>query len=92
MHRDLLNMLINLSNFGADGKQHTRFISQFDAKDILNCIHKQEHEIDRLNNIIDEIERDIKNLYTYGIRNNSEQRNYLLNRLEGLKEYRGDKE
>ena len=50
-------------------------------------------EIVRLNNIINEIERDIKNLYTYGIKNNAEQKNYLLNRLEGLKEYRGsDKE
>lgn len=50
-------------------------------------------EIERLNNIINEIEKDIKNLYTYGIKNNAEQRDYLLNRLEGLKEYKGaDKE
>ena len=43
-------------------------------------------EYDRLNNIIDELEKNIKNLYTYGIKNNAEQRDYLLNRLEGLKE------
>ena len=50
-------------------------------------------EIERLNNIINELEKDIKNLYTYGIKNNTEQRDYLLNKLEGLKEYKGsDKE
>ena len=53
----------------------------------------QDREIERLKNIINEIEKDIKNLYTYGIKNNAEQKDYLLNRLEGLKEYRGsDKE
>lgn len=46
-------------------------------------------EIERLNNIINELEKDIKNLYTYGIKNNAEQRDYLLNRLEELKEYKG---
>lgn len=54
---------------------------------------EKDKEIERLNNIINEIEKDIKNLYTYGIKNNAEQKDYLLNRLEGLKEYRGsDKE
>lgn len=43
------------------------------------------HEIERLNNIINELEKDIKNLYTYGIKNNAEQRDYLLNRLQELK-------
>lgn len=42
-------------------------------------------EIERLNNIINEIEKDIKNLYTYGIKNNAEQKDYLLNRLQELK-------
>ena len=42
-------------------------------------------EIERLNNIIDELEKDIKNLYTYGIKNNAEQKDYLLNRLQELK-------
>ena len=51
--------------------------------------HRQLKEIERLNNIINELEKDIKNLYTYGIKNNAEQRNYLLNRLEELKEYKG---
>jgi hypothetical protein len=46
-------------------------------------------EIERLNNIINELEKDIRNLYTYGIKNNAEQRDYLLNRLEGLKEFKG---
>ena len=49
----------------------------------------QTKEIERLNNIINELEKDIKNLYTYGIKNNAEQRDYLLNRLEGLKELKG---
>ena len=54
---------------------------------------RKDKEIERLNNIINELEKDIKNLYTYGIKNNAEQRNYLLNRLEELKEYKGsDKE
>ena len=44
-----------------------------------------EKENKRLNNIINEIEKDIKNLYTYGIKNNAEQRDYLLNRLQELK-------
>jgi len=61
---------------------------------------EKDKEIERLNNqcekykkiatqkqyIIEEIEKDIKDLYTYGIKNNSEQKDYLLNRLEGLKE------
>lgn len=49
-------------------------------------IEEKDKEIERLNNIINELEKDIKNLYTYGIKNNAEQRDYLLNRLEGLKE------
>ena len=48
-------------------------------------IREQQKEIGRLNNIINEIEKDIKNLYTYGIKNNAEQRDYLLNRLQELK-------
>lgn len=44
-------------------------------------------ENQRLNNVLNELEKDIKNLYTYGIKNNSEQKDYLLNRLEGLKEF-----
>ena len=69
----------------------------FDEEDAIaeyeKQLQKKDKEIERLNNIINEIERDIKNLYTYGIKNNAEQKNYLLNRLEGLKEYRGsDKE
>ena len=48
-------------------------------------IDEKQQEVDRLNNIINELEKDIKNLYTYGIKNNAEQRDYLLNRLEGLK-------
>ena len=43
-------------------------------------------KINKLNNIINELEKDIKNLYTYGIKNNAEQKNYLLNRLKELKE------
>lgn len=53
-------------------------------------IKKQKQEIERLNNIINEIEKDIKSLYTYGIKNNREQKEYLLNRLEGLKALKGD--
>lgn len=49
------------------------------------CDEKAKDEIKRLNNIINEIEEDIKNLYTYGIKNNAEQRDYLLNRLQELK-------
>ena len=56
------------------------------AKQTILDLHK---EIERLNNIINELEKDIKNLYTYGIKNNAEQRDYLLNRLEGLKELKG---
>lgn len=44
-------------------------------------------ENQRLNNVLNELEKDIKNLYTYGIKNNREQKDYLLNRLEGLKEF-----
>ena len=56
-------------------------------------LQQKDKEIERLNNIINELEKDIKNLYTYGIKNNAEQRDYLLNKLEGLKEYKGsDKE
>lgn len=54
-------------------------------------IKEKDKEIDRLNNILDELEKDIKNLYTYGIKNNAEQRDYLLNRLEGLKELKENK-
>ena len=53
-------------------------------------IENKDKEIERLNNIINELEKDIKNLYTYGIKNNAEQRDYLLNRLEGLKELKGE--
>lgn len=61
--------------------------------DRLNNLNKQlveecqrlDDEETRLNNILDELEKDIKNLYTYGIKNNAEQRDYLLNRLESLK-------
>lgn len=56
------------------------------TRNIFYAIMKIADERDRLNNIIDELEKDIKNLYTYGIKNNAEQRDYLLNRLEGLKE------
>ena len=59
---------------------------QFNPFDLYSDYQKQQEEISRLNNIINELEKDIKNLYTYGIKNNAEQRNYLLNRLEGLKE------
>ena len=68
------------------------FKSHFDEFLNMNCddkIKEQQEEIERLNNIINELEKDIKNLYTYGIKNNAEQRDYLLNRLEGLKEYKG---
>ena len=51
---------------------------------------EKDKEIEKLNNIIKTLEKDIKNLYTYGIKNNAEQRDYLLNRLEGLKELKGD--
>ena len=61
-------------------------------KKILNIMKEQQQEIERLNNIINEFEKDIKNLYTYGIKNNAEQRDYLLNRLEELKEYKGSDE
>ena len=50
-----------------------------------NAINDILEENKRLNNIINEIEEDIKNLYTYGIKNNAEQRDYLLNRLQELK-------
>lgn len=58
-------------------------------EDTLEYAEKQDAEVERLNNIINELEKDIKNLYTYGIKNNAEQRDYLLNRLEGLKELKG---
>ena len=60
---------------------------------ISHKLGEKDKEIKRLNNIINEIEKDIKNLYTYGIKNNREQKDYLLNRLECLKELKGsDKE
>ena len=65
----------------------------YSAEYVDKMLKKQDKEIERLNNIINELEKDIKNLYTYGIKNNAEQRDYLLNSLEGLKEYKGsDKE
>ena len=53
--------------------------------EIENAELRKENQ--RLNNVLNELEKDIKNLYTYGIKNNSEQKDYLLNRLEGLKEF-----
>lgn len=43
------------------------------------------------NYVINELEKDIKKLYTYGIKNNAEQRDYLLNSLDGLKELKENK-
>ena len=48
-------------------------------------IKRLEREVVKRDNIINEIEKDIKNLYTYGIKNNAEQKDYLLNRLQELK-------
>lgn len=53
MNRDLLNMIIVLSNFGSDGKQHTRLINQFEAKEIVDYIYKQDEKIEQLQNRID---------------------------------------
>ena len=78
----------DIENFGNDLEKMIEHLNI-----VIATHNKQVEEIERLNNIINEIEKDIKNLYTYGIKNNAEQRDYLLNRLEGLKEYRGsDKE
>ena len=59
--------------------------------ELTNIFINKNKEIYRLNNIITELEKDIKNLYTYGIKNNVEQRDYLLNRLEGLKALKENK-
>ena len=58
---------------------------------LVQCKYASEMEAKYIiaNNIINELEKDIKKLYTYGIKNNAEQRDYLLNRLEELKEYKG---
>ena len=53
-------------------------------------IKRLEREVVKRDNIINELEKDIKNLYTYGIKNNAEQRDYLLNKLGGLQELKGD--
>ena len=66
-------------------RQKARKLLQMPKEDILIQYMFMEQEIERLNNIINELEKDIKKLYTYGIKNNAEQRDYLLNRLEGLK-------
>ena len=62
-----------------------------DIYELLDYITNLQEENERLNNIINELEKDIKNLYTYGIKNNAEQRDYLLNRLDGLKELKENK-
>ena len=91
MNKDLLNMIINLSNYGSDGKQHTRFINQYDAKDILNYMHKREQEINKLNNIISDIERIVykwcqKDIFSGDFLPNAEQQEII----EKIKELKSD--
>lgn len=72
-------------------KEHSVYATKFYS--MQKQIDEKDKEIERLNNIINELEKDIKNLYTYGIKNNAEQRDYLLNRLEELQKLKGsDKE
>lgn len=94
MHRDLLNMLISLSNFGADGKQHTRFISQFDAKDILDYVHSQEQKIVELTSNWNELEEWLKEKRDYYDRNDeysnfrayADELDDVLGKMEEIKE------
>lgn len=61
----------------------------YGKNEYIKMLEKQ-HNKDK--NIIDELEKDIKNLYTYGIKNNTEQKDYLLNRIDGLRQAKELKE
>lgn len=85
MNEEIETGVSHIAYFRIDGGSPKLYTQEY--------VDEKDKEIERLNNIINELKKDIKNLYTYGIKNNAEQRDYLLNRLEGLKEYKGaDKE
>lgn len=56
--KEILNKAKEISGYGSDGKQHTRMFNQFEAKALLDYITNLQQENDRLNNIINELEKD----------------------------------
>ena len=49
--KEILDKAKEISDYGADGKQHTRMFNQFEAKALLDYITNLQQENDRLNNI-----------------------------------------
>ena len=55
--KEILDKAKEISGYGSDGKQHTRMFNQFEAKALLDYITNLQEENERLNNIINELER-----------------------------------
>lgn len=52
--KEVLDKAKEISDYGADGKQHTRMFNQFETKALLDYITNLQEENHRLNNIINE--------------------------------------
>ena len=61
--KEILDKAKEISDYGADGKQHTRMFNQFEAKALLDYITNLQEENERLNNIINELEEYCKEEY-----------------------------
>lgn len=82
--KEILDKAKEISDYGADGKQHTRMFNQFEAKALLDYITNLQDEYERLNNIIDELERHIKRVTYYDIYG-EQIIDSILNKLQELK-------
>ena len=89
--KEILDKAKEISDYGADGKQHTRMFNQFEAKALLDYITNLQQENDRLNNIINELEDMIviklqRDYHEHNYRINTGDLEEIYDRLKKLKE------
>lgn len=58
--KEILDKAKEISNYGDDGKQHTRMFNQFEAKALLDYITNLQQENERLTNNWNELEEWVK--------------------------------
>ena len=63
--KEILDKAKEISDYRADGKQHTRMFNQFEAKALLDYITNLQEKNNKLNNIIKDIKSQLDYLETY---------------------------